>query len=65
MISDRVPSSDSRAVQIANKLDATRYTLHAPGLISSADLARTVRESLQFGVNWVNWVNWVGWWGGM
>ncbi|MEJ6395886.1 sugar-binding domain-containing protein [Gymnodinialimonas sp. 2305UL16-5] len=42
MISDRVPASENCTIQIANKLDAAAcFTLHAPGLISSADLART------------------------
>ncbi len=42
MISDRVPASENCTIQIANKLGAAAcFTLHAPGLISSAKLART------------------------
>lgn len=39
MISDRVPASENCTIQIANKLGARCFTLHAPGLISSAELA--------------------------
>ncbi|WP_424987027.1 sugar-binding transcriptional regulator [Microbulbifer sp. S227A] len=42
MISDRVPASENCTIQIANKLGARCYTLHAPGLISSAELARQI-----------------------
>ncbi len=43
MISERVPASENCTIQIAGKLGAQSYTLHAPGLISSADLARRLR----------------------
>ena len=43
MISTRVPASENCAIQIANKLGANCYTLHAPGLISTAALATTFR----------------------
>lgn len=43
MISDRVPASENCTIQIANKLGARCFTLHAPGLISSAALARQLR----------------------
>ena len=43
MISERVPASENCAIQIANKLNAAScFTLHAPGLISTAELARTI-----------------------
>lgn len=44
MISERVPASENCAIRIANRLGATCYTLHAPGLISSAALAETFRS---------------------
>ncbi|WP_305972125.1 MULTISPECIES: sugar-binding transcriptional regulator [unclassified Mameliella] len=44
MISDRVPASENCTIQIANKLGAQCYTLHAPGLISNAELALQIRE---------------------
>ena len=40
MISDRVPASENCTIQIAGKLGAQCFTLHAPGLISSPELAR-------------------------
>lgn len=44
MISDRVPASEQCTIQIAERLDAAAcYTLHAPGLVSSASLAGTLR----------------------
>lgn len=44
MISDRVPASESCTIQIASKLGAQCYTLHAPGLISNAELASQLRK---------------------
>ena len=45
MISDRVPASENCAIQIANKLGAAAcYTLHAPGLVSTAELARVIKD---------------------
>lgn len=43
MISDRVPASENCTIQIASKLGARSFTLHAPGLISNADLAARLR----------------------
>lgn len=44
MISERVPASENCAIQISGRLDAAAcYTLHAPGLISTAALAETFR----------------------
>lgn len=43
MMSDRVPASENCAIQIAAKLGATCYTLHAPALISDAGLAARLR----------------------
>lgn len=53
MISERVPASENCTIQIAAKLGAQCYTLHAPGLISDAALAEqfrsepTIRAQLQ------------------
>lgn len=44
MISDRVPASENCTIQIASKLDAQCFTLHAPGLISDAKLAQQIRQ---------------------
>lgn len=44
MISDRVPASENCTIQIASKLGAQCFTLHAPALISNADLARRIRS---------------------
>ncbi|WP_323764517.1 sugar-binding transcriptional regulator [Marinovum sp.] len=44
MISDRVPASENCTIQIAGKLGAECFTLHAPGLISSPELARQFRS---------------------
>lgn len=52
MISERVPASENCAIQIANKLGATCYTLHSPGIVSSSELAEqmskepTIRKQL-------------------
>ncbi len=43
MISERVPASENCTIQIATKLGAQCFTLHAPGLISNADLAERMR----------------------
>ncbi len=39
MISDRVPASETCAIQIANQIGAQCFTLHAPGIVSTAQLA--------------------------
>lgn len=44
MISDRVPASENCTIQIASQLGAKSFTLHAPGLISSSELAGRLRE---------------------
>lgn len=44
MISDRVPASENCTIQIASKLGATCFTLHAPALISNAELAERLRS---------------------
>lgn len=44
MISDRVPASENCTIQIASKLGARCFTLHAPGLISGSDLAERLRR---------------------
>ena len=41
--STRVPASEICAIEVANKLGAQCHTLHAPGIVSSADLARALR----------------------
>lgn len=43
MISERVPASENCTIQIASKLGAQCYTLHAPALISNAELAQRLR----------------------
>ncbi|MEM6939985.1 MAG: sugar-binding domain-containing protein [Pseudomonadota bacterium] len=43
MISERVPASEDCTIQIAAKLGAQCFTLHAPGLISDASLAAKIR----------------------
>lgn len=42
-ITSRVPASENCTIQIANKLGAMCYTLHAPGLVSTTELADTFR----------------------
>jgi DNA-binding transcriptional regulator LsrR (DeoR family) len=37
--SERVPASEICAIEVANKLGASCHTLHAPGIVSSEDLA--------------------------
>ena len=44
MISDRVPASENCAIQIAGQLGATCYTLHAPALASTTELAGLIRK---------------------
>lgn len=44
MMSERVPASENCTIQIAAKLGAQCFTLHAPGLISDAALARQIRR---------------------
>ncbi|MEM6387783.1 MAG: sugar-binding domain-containing protein [Pseudomonadota bacterium] len=44
MISERVPASENCTIQIASKLSAQCFTLHAPALISSAELAGRLRS---------------------
>lgn len=44
MISDRVPASENCTIQIASKLGALCFTLHAPGLISGGTLAHQIRS---------------------
>lgn len=44
MTSSRVPASENCAIQMANKLGATVFTLHAPGIVATAQLAETFRN---------------------
>lgn len=52
MFSERVPAAETCAIQTATAIAARCYTLHAPGLVASADLARvflaepTIRRQL-------------------
>ena len=52
MNSERVPASENCTIQIAGKLGATCFTLHAPGIVASAEIAevfkneQTIREQL-------------------
>ena len=43
MVSDRVPASEDCAIRIANCFDAICYTLHAPAVLSSAELADALK----------------------
>lgn len=43
MQSARVPASEMCAIQIANKLGAICHTLHAPGIVATAELAEIFR----------------------
>lgn len=43
MVSDRVPASEDCTIRIANRLDATCFTLHAPASLSSPKLAAELR----------------------
>ena len=42
--SDRVPASEICAIEVANKLGANCFTLHAPGIVSSVELAEAFRS---------------------
>lgn len=44
MKSTRVPASEMCAIQIANKLGAVCYTLHAPGIVATPELAAIFRD---------------------
>ncbi|GFE51209.1 hypothetical protein So717_29620 [Roseobacter cerasinus] len=44
MISERVPASENCAIRIASQLGAQCYTLHAPALASTEELARLFRS---------------------
>ena len=44
MNSDRVPASENCAIQIAGKLGAKCFTLHAPGIVATAELAEVFRN---------------------
>ncbi|MDB6177278.1 hypothetical protein PAF17_07115 [Paracoccus sp. Z330] len=44
MVSDRVAASEDCAIRIANCLNASCYTLHAPAVLSSRDLAASLRS---------------------
>ena len=43
MISDRVPASETCAIRIASQIGARCYTLHAPAMVSTPELAETLR----------------------
>lgn len=43
MNSTRVPASETCAIQIANKLGAKCFTLHAPAMVANAELAQVFR----------------------
>lgn len=49
MISERVPASESCAIQIASKIGASCHTLHAPALVASADIADIFRSEPTIG----------------
>ncbi|MEX0348155.1 MAG: sugar-binding transcriptional regulator [Paracoccaceae bacterium] len=44
MVSDRVPTSEDCAIRIANCLNAECFTLHAPAVLSSVDLADDLKS---------------------
>lgn len=44
MNSTRVPASETCAIQIANKLGAKCFTLHAPAIVADAELAKVFRN---------------------
>ncbi len=44
MNSDRVPASENCAIQIAGKLGAKCFTLHAPGIVASPEMADVFRN---------------------
>lgn len=43
MNSERVPASENCAIQIAGKLGATCFTLHAPGIVTTVEMAENFR----------------------
>ncbi len=43
MNSKRVPASETCAIEIANKLGSTCFTLHAPAIVANAELAHVFR----------------------
>ena len=43
MISARVPASENCAIRIANQIGAKCFTLHAPAIVASADMAKVFR----------------------
>lgn len=44
MASGAIPPSETCAIDIANRLDARAFTLHAPALASSAEMAQRMRD---------------------
>ncbi len=44
MVSDRVPTSEDCSIRIAKSLNGDCYTLHAPAVLSSANLAHELRS---------------------
>lgn len=44
MVSDRVAASEDCAIKIANSLNAQCFTLHAPAVLSSVELARAMKN---------------------
>ena len=44
MNSARVPASENCAIQIASKLEAKVFTLHAPGIVATSEMATTFRN---------------------
>ncbi|MEQ5870530.1 hypothetical protein J4E08_11540 [Sagittula sp. NFXS13] len=44
--SARVPASEICAIEVANKLGAQCHTLHAPGIVSSAELASALKSEV-------------------
>ena len=44
METDRLPAAETCSIQIASRLGATCHTLHAPAVLSSADLADRLRK---------------------
>lgn len=46
MVSERVPASEDCAIRIANALNAQCFTLHAPAVMSSVELAQAMRNEM-------------------
>lgn len=44
MYSTRLPSAEACSIRIANRIGAECFTLHAPAVLSSAELARALKE---------------------